>query len=289
MPQHTILVTGATGKQGGAVVRHLLAAGYPVRALTRDPDGPAAGDLRERGVEVLGGDLADPAAVRRALADVYGLFSVQTFGMTLAGTYEETRQGVALAEAAAAAGVRHVVHSSVGGVDRDSGIPHFENKLPVERHFTALGVPTTFLRPVFFMENFDLFFARSVADGVVALPLDPDRAVQMIAVDDIGALAAAAFQRPGEFLGQAIEIAGDEVTMTGIARALTDHLGHPVTYRQVPDMYAGPGFFDSEFRVMFDWYATAGYAADIPAVRKLLPGLRTLPDWLGDTDWGRSA
>ncbi|MFI2712177.1 NmrA/HSCARG family protein, partial [Micromonospora sp. NPDC018662] len=229
----TILVTGATGTQGGATVRALLDRGRPVRALVRDPDGDAARALAARGVSLARGDLTDPASLRAAMAGVHGVFSVQTF-MAPGGLGAEVRQGRAVADAAAATGVRHVVYSSVGGADRSSGVPHFESKWAIERHLRRVGVPTTVVRPTFFMDNF-LGFGPEVVDGalVVRLALAPSTRVQLVAAEDIGRLAATAFDEPDEFVGRAIELAGDELTGPEMAQRFGAAAGLPARFEQL--------------------------------------------------------
>lgn len=148
-----VLVSGATGQQGGAVARSLLGRGFAVRALTRDTDKEAAKELADLGAEVVKGDLEDRPSVERALDGVRGVFSVQQFFE--AGYEGEVRQGVQLADRAKAAGVEHYVYSSVGSAHRETGIPHFESKWEVEEHVRASGVPYTVLRPVFFMQNWE--------------------------------------------------------------------------------------------------------------------------------------
>jgi uncharacterized protein YbjT (DUF2867 family) len=149
----TILVLGATGRQGGAVVRELTARGFPVRALTRDPGKPEAKALAGLGAAVVNGSLDDAVSLRRAMEGVHGAFSIQTpYGP--GGAARETREGVAVADAAKAAGVKHLVYSSVGGAERNTGIPHFESKHRIEEHIRAARMRATILRPVFFMENF---------------------------------------------------------------------------------------------------------------------------------------
>ena len=159
--ERAILVTGATGQQGGAVVRHLRTQGFAVRALTRDGQSPAARALAAEGVEVVQGDLDDRASLDRALAGAYGVYSVQNFALT--GVEGEVRQGTTLADAAKATGIQHFVYSSVGSADRQTGIPHFESKFRIEEHIRAIDLPHTILRPVFFMENFG--YARDAILG----------------------------------------------------------------------------------------------------------------------------
>ncbi|MEV6948875.1 NmrA/HSCARG family protein [Streptomyces sp. NPDC051172] len=285
--RRTILVTGATGLQGGATARALLHRGHPVRALVRTPDSPAALELAARGAELVRGDLDDPRSLRRAMTDVDGVFSVQTF-MTDAGVGGEVRQGRALAQAAADTGVPHVVYSSVGGAERSSGVPHFESKRAVERRLEELGVPHTVLRPTFFMDNFAAH-PPQVEDGtlVLRLALRPSTRVQLIASEDIGAFAADAFERPEEYLGRAVELAGDELTAGEIAEALGAAAGLPARFEPLSpsDVAANPHIpFAAEISLMFEWFQTDGYRADIPALRLRRPGLLSFPSWLATAD-----
>ena len=139
--KRVILVSGATGQQGGTTARNLLERGFAVRALTRDTEKAAARELADLGAEVVSGDLEDRASVDSVLDGVYGVFSVQQFMET--GVEGEVRQGALLADAAKAAGVEHLVYSSVGSAHRETGIPHFESKWQVEEHVRASGVPCT--------------------------------------------------------------------------------------------------------------------------------------------------
>lgn len=221
-----ILVTGATGKQGGAVVRHLRAKGFPVRALTRNPDKPEARALTgESGVEVARGDLADKQSLLRALEDVYGVFSVQT--PYEKGVEAEIEEGTALIDAAHASEVSHFIYSSVGSADKQTGIPHFDSKWKIEEHLRATGMPYTILRPVFFMENW-LMMKDSIAQGTLALPLKPETILQQIAVDDIAAFATMAFEHPGKWHGTATDLAGDELFVDQTAQTLH------ANYSQIP-------------------------------------------------------
>ncbi len=277
-----ILVTGATGQQGGAVARHLLTAGLAVRALTRDPEKPAARDLAARGATVVQGDLDDRASVERAVAGAASVFSVQNY--TEAGGPEgEVRQGVALADAARAAGVRHLVYSSVGSADRHTGIPHFESKARIEEHVRGLGLPYTILRPVFFMDNWA--WARdAIRGGVLAQPLDPDKPLQQVAVDDIGAFAALAFADPDTWSGRAVDLAGDELTMPRAAEVFARVLGRPVRYERTPlDRFRQA--MGAETAAMFAWFNDVGYTADIPVLRAAYPPLATLDRYLRDAGW----
>ncbi len=274
-----ILVTGATGHQGGAVLRHLRAKGFPVRALTRDPEQPQARGLMEPGVEVVRGDLDDTASISRALDGVYGVYSVQN---SRAGAEAEIRQGVNLAEAAGRAVVRHFVYSSVGSADQNTGIPHFDSKFEIEQRVRGVGVPFTIFRPVFFMENL-LAMRSSIEQGTLAMPLKPETRLQMIAVDDIGALVATAFEHPGKWHNRILDIACDEHSMADIARMLSGAVGREVRYQPVPleqfEQRAG-----KDLALMFRWFEAVGYHIDISALREQYPNLLTFEHWL-QTHW----
>jgi len=277
-----ILVTGATGQQGGATARHLLAKGWRVRALTRDPNKPAAQALAAQGAEVVIGDLEDRASLDKVLAGVYGVFSVQQFlGL---GSEGEIRQGKTLADAAKAAGVQHFVYTSVGGAERKTGIPHFESKFTIEQYIQAIGLPVTILRPVFFMENFKIYAGPQEVDGILTLtqPLRPDKTMQMIAVDDIGALAALAFEKPQEFIGRALEIAGDELTMPQVAEVFSRITGQPHRFVELPLEQVRT--VNAEGTIMLEWFNESGYQANIPALRAIYPEMTTFETWLLKTN-----
>ncbi|MCM0673394.1 NmrA/HSCARG family protein [Micromonospora phytophila] len=283
--KRSILVTGATGQQGGAVTRHLLtAAEWRVLALVRDPDTPAAVALREAGAELVRGNLDDAQSLREALAGVYGVFSVQTF-MGPDGVVGEIRQSRALTDAAKEAGVQHFVYSSIDGADRDSGVPHFESKHRGEQYIRSLGLPATILRLVSFMDNFATYATPPLIDDTIVMswPPKPDTKLQMIAVDDIGAFAALAFAQPDEFIGRTIALAGDELTMTEVVETFTKVTGIPARYTEqdIEQVRA----YSEDLAAMYEFFENKGFQADIPALRKMYPQLTTLEDWLRRTNW----
>ena len=283
-----ILVAGATGQQGGAVARHLLAAGWPVRALTRDSDGPAARALADRGASVVQGDLADRTSLDRALEGAYGVYGVQVFWPPSVGVEGEVLHGSNLADAAKAAGVKHFVYSSVGGADRSTGVAHFESKWRIEQHIRALGLPATILRPVFFMENFFFpNFRGPILEGTLNWELRPDTRLALIAVDDIGAFAALALEKPEEFIGRAIEIGGDELTPPEVAEQFAKAIGRPVQFvEQSMDQIWS---FDSDLAAMLQWFIDEGYQIDIPALRAIHPQLLTFEEWLRKAGWDNAS
>jgi uncharacterized protein YbjT (DUF2867 family) len=263
------------------VARNLLEWGFTVRALTRDADKAAARELADLGAEVVSGDLEDRASIERVLDGVYGVFSVQQFMET--GVEGEVRQGVLLADAAKAAGIEHLVYSSVGSAHRDTGIPHFESKWGVEEHVRASGVPYTVLRPVFFMQNWE-FMREPILGGTLPQPLDPDKPFQMIDAEDIGVFAAMAFDDPETWIGREADIAGDELTMPEIAGTFSRVIGRNVDYFQVP----WEGFEEQmgeEYAVMYRWFNDQGYEADIAALRDEYPDLASFEQYLRGHGW----
>ena len=260
----TILVTGATGQQGGAVARPLLQKGQKVRALTRNAAKAEA--LKKMGAEVVTGSLTDRAAMDAALRGVKKVFLVTTPFED--GLEAEVRQGITVADAAMAAGVDHLVYSSVGSAARNTGIPHFETKWKVEQHIKKIGIPATILRPVWFMENIRApWLAPMVKSGKVVLPIRPDLNHQMISLDDIGAFAAAAILGSKDFIGQAIELAGDEMTFPESLKLVSQAIGRTVTYERLPDEQSEKTW-GHDFAVMFRWFNDVGYNVDIPALQK---------------------
>jgi uncharacterized protein YbjT (DUF2867 family) len=196
------------------------------------------------------------------------------------GVDVEERQGKALADAASAAGVGHFVYASVGGAERNTGIPHFESKWAIEKRVGELGLPATVLRPVFFMENFNPQ-RESILNGIfTSRGIKPDKPLQLIAADDVGAFAALAFANPQDYIGQALEIAGDELTEPQIVETMVKVIGRPVNI--VPA--EGPPRYKDLVK-MVDWFNEKGYAADIPALRARYPGLMTLETWLRRSGW----
>jgi uncharacterized protein YbjT (DUF2867 family) len=283
MSTKTILVTGVTGQQGGAVTRQLLKQpAFTVRALTRDSAKPAARALAQSGAEVIQGDLDDPASVRRAVEGIYGVFSVQNF--MEAGYDGEIRQGKLIADAAKAAGVQHLVYSSVVSADHHTGLAHFESKWQIEQHIGQGGLSHTILRPAFFMQNWYSYMREPILNGTLPLPLNPQTPLQQISVEDIGAFAALAFQNPPRWHGRTIELAGEELTMLRVVELLTHTLGRPVRYVQVPwqqfQQSAG-----EEMTKMYRWFNDVGYHVDIPALQKEYPNLSSLEKVLSQQDW----
>lgn len=280
--QYTVLVTGATGQQGGAVARHLLDEGFHVRALTRNPNQNAARQLADVGAEVIHGDFLERSSLDRALNGAYGAYSVQNF--LSSGVEGEIRQGTAFADAARDAGVEHFVYSSSAGAMPDVGVPHFESKWQIEKHISALGLPATILRPTSFMSNWVRNFKNAILDGQIPLPLSPDTALQQIAVSDIGAFATVAFTHPDEWKGRTVKIASDELTMMEMAKVFSRVIGRPVAYKQV-SLQEFRKQVGEEIAIMFEWLEEDGYQANVESLRADYPCLKRLEQFLIAENW----
>ena len=225
--------------------------------------------------EIVQGDLQDPASITRALDGVYGVYSVQDWQ---GGAESEIQQGKNLADAANRSAVSHFVYSSVASADKNTGIPHFDSKFKVEEHIRNTGMPYTILRPVFFMENL-LGMKQMIEQGTLALPLNPDTRFQMIAVDDIGEFVSLAFLHPGKWNGRALDIAGDDLSISEVAEALSRVSGREVRYQQVPwDQFEKQ--MGQEMTIMYKWFQDVGYHVDIAALRAENWKLTHFEPWL---------
>jgi uncharacterized protein YbjT (DUF2867 family) len=283
-----VLVTGATGKQGGAVVEALLTRGHQVRALTRDAASPAANRLRQQGVEIAVGDFSDHASLVRAARGADAVYAMST--PYEKGAEKEIAQGIFIIDAAKAAGVAHVIYSSVASANHATGISHFDGKYTVERHLQASGVPYTIVAPVFFMENLlQPWMLSGLRQGKLAMALPAGRLLQQIAVADIGTFVAAVIERRDTVFGRRFDIAGDELTGKEAAAILSK-----VTVRQVhyegfpPDVLRAQS---EDLAVMFKWFDTTGYAADIKSLRRDFPEVtwHTFVEWARRQDWSVEA
>ncbi|KAA2266973.1 NmrA/HSCARG family protein [Solihabitans fulvus] len=281
--QKTVLVTGATGQQGGAAARHLLAGGWHVRALVRDAHSAAATALNALGAELVVGDMADRATMDAAAEGAHGVFSVQRATDTPQDRSEITL-GVNVADAARTVGA-HLVYTSVAGAERDSGISHWETKWEIEKHIGTLGLPTTILRPVQFMENY-ASPRYGIGSGVLSGFFGPDHPSPLVAADDIGAFAALAFDDPDRFVGQAIELGSDTPTPRQVATAIRRATGrdiafHQITLADIDQLVASGGYDADNFRAAHDFAAVkGGWRVDLPALRAMYPGLTTFDTWL---------
>ncbi|MBU3060079.1 NmrA/HSCARG family protein [Nocardia sp. NEAU-G5] len=271
-----VFVTGATGQQGGAVAARLLADGWQVRALTRNPDSSQARALTEAGAEVVQGSMEDAVTIARYVDGAYGVFNVHPG--PLAPEQDEVSAGKNIVDAAVKYGVAHLVYSSALGVDR--GVQ--PNKGEIEQYIASQGISATVLRPSSFMENlYSQSATVGVRDGALRTPAAPHVRQQFIALDDIGALTALALARADDYRGRSLDLAGDVLTPPEVAAALSAAIGHEVPYIQRPL---------DELRQINERFAR-GYELlnngdgsvpdiDIDKLRVLHPDLMTLETWL---------
>lgn len=279
-----ILVTGATGKQGGATAAALLGAGHKVRVMTRSPESEPAKRLAAAGAEVVLGDFNDEGSLKAALKGAWGAFAVQD--TWTAGVEQEEEQGKRFAKLARDAGVQHFVYTSVASAQRNTGIPHFENKWRVEETIRGLGFPShVILRPVYFMENLNSpWVLPGLEEGVLNVGIKPDTTLQMIATRDIGLYAFKAFDEHETMAGQEIDIAGDELTMPETAAILSEATGKKITHEPTPiDQVRS---WSEDFALMLEWFDKVGYNADIAGNAKRY-GVRptTLKEWAASVEW----
>jgi uncharacterized protein YbjT (DUF2867 family) len=284
----TVLVTGATGTQGGALVRELLEKGHAVRALTRKPDGDPARTLASKGVQVVPGSFEDASSLAGALEGADAVFAMGT--PFEAGPAAEVAQGKALIDAARRVRTKHFVYSSVGSAHLQTGIPHFESKRRVEEHLVASDLPYTILRPVYFMESLMApWTLPALAQGTFALGLPSGRKLQQVAIRDLARLTALAIERRTPFLGKDIDVASDELSPAELVAALGAATGRSFTHLQIPLSEVKKS--SEDFALMLEWFDKVGYTADIQGLRRAYPevGWQSFPEWLRSQDLSRLA
>ena len=277
-----VVVTGSTGKQGGAVVKGLLERGHEVRAVTRNTDSAKARELAHAGVALIRASLEDTAVLTKALKGATSLFAMTT--PFEGGTQAETRQGISAADAAKAAGV-HLVFTSAGSANRHTGIPHFDSKYEVEEHIAKIGVCATVLAPVYFMENLH-FGKEQLAKGIYATPLPPTRQLAQVAVADIGAVAVRLLEDPGRFAGKRFDLGGDELTGNDVLAILSRVTGRPFTYFQVPLVVIRQRMGEDGAK-MYEWFDRVGFTVDRATLRREFPDVafHDFESWTKAQDW----
>lgn len=279
----TVLVFGATGQQGGAVAAALRAKAWAVRALVRSRGGEKAQALAAMGVSLVEGDLSDSASIRRAMAGVHAVFSVQpSSGQGAAyGVSDETeiRYGKAVADIAAEMGVQHLVYTSVNAAGPEkTGMGHFDSKSEIEAHIRSLGLDSTIIRPSPFMDLM-MLPGMGLDQGLFTFFMRPGQTLQCIAVQDIGRIVATIFSDPQRFVGRTIEIAGDEVTGADLQQSLSRAAGTTITYARFPDSLLKENAFLGDLASLVDDGRLSGHA-DIPALETEFGHLLRFDEWL---------
>jgi uncharacterized protein YbjT (DUF2867 family) len=301
----TIAVVGATGAQGGGLVRAILAdptGGFRARAITRDVNSDKAKELAKLGAEVVAADIDDEASLARALAGAHGAYFV-TFFWAHFSPDKEKAEIRSMARAAKAAGTKHVIWSTLEDTRQwvplsdnrmptlmgEYKVPHFDAKGESNKVFTEMGVPTTFLNTSFYWDNFIYFGMgpKKGPDGTLAITLPMgDKKMPGIAAEDIGKCAYGIFKKGAEYIGKTVGIAGEHPTGAQMAAAMSKALGKEVRYNAVtPEAFRGFGFPGAEdLGNMFQFYADFEEmfcgARSLAVSRALNPELMTFAQWL---------
>lgn len=284
-PLRSILVTGATGKQGRAVVRSFVSRGHPVRALTRNADSLPAAQLKQLGAELVRGNMEDAVSMTDMARGVDVVFVVTT--PFESGVESEVRQGITVANAAKRAEVQHLIYSSAPQADTPNGIPYFESKATIERYIKSLGVPYTILAPSFFMENLSgPYHMPGLQEGRFAIPLSPTRKLQMICVDDIARFATLVLEQQARFFGQRIDLASEELTPPEIAHILSHVIGRNISHYRTPMQEIRA--WSKDLGMVYEWLDRVGTSIDITSLGHHYPeiGWQRLQTWAEAQSWG---
>lgn len=282
-----ILVFGATGQQGGSVARALINKGWPVRVMVRNPSSPASFALRDAGAELVAGNFDDIEVMRGAMTGAYGVFSVQPSspGGTVTDD-DEVRYGKTIASLASECGVQHLVYSSGGAVsDRPTGVAHFDTKAEIERHIHTLPIVSTIVRPATFMELL-VMPGFGLDEGQFHFFMQPDGAMQVLAVEDIGKIVAAIYAQPERFKGKTFEIASDVVTGLQLQELFSAAAGRLITYSRFSDAVLTANPFLQKLTALADDGRLVGHAS-LEEMRQLNPQLQSFESWLAGN--GRDA
>lgn len=279
--QRTIVVTGATGLQGGAVTRHLLKEGWRVRGLTRDRSSKRAQALEALGAEVVQGDMGDVASLRPVFAGAYGVYSVQN--PFIGGPEAEVIQGKNVADVAKESGVQHLVYGSAGIGRKGTGIPSWETKLQVEDHMKALDLPYTVLRPMALMELMTdkKFFPAVGTWRVMPALMGRSRSLPWLCAEDLGAIVAKAFADPDRFIGQELVLASDVQSLAQCRATYREVLGkNPSSFPMPVWLFKRFGFVGRDLSAMWSWLRKGTIALDTAPTRAIHPEALTVRDWL---------
>ena len=272
-----ILVTGATGQQGGTLAKLLLQKNHKVYALVRNIQSSAAQELKKEGANLVKGDLNNFDSIEQAVNGVDSIFLMGTpFEDGIEG---EIRRGKMMADIAKEKSVKHLVYSSVANANRNTGIPHFESKYKVEQHIQNLGIPFTIIGPTFFMEN---LLGSGLEQGQLALPLSPSSILQQSALQNIAEFSDLVLEHSKTFLNKRIDIASDEVTGEQATKLLSIELGRTIRYVHIPIDRVREG--NEDLARMFEWYEKVGTGIDIPSLHQEYPQV----NWLSFKDWTKS-
>ena len=280
MPNNkVILVTGGTGKQGGAVARNLIQHGYTVKALTRNPDSPNAIALKNQNVIVVKGDLNKPNTYREHLTGLHGIFSVQTFEN---GISKEIQQGTGLATLAMESGVKHFVYSSAIGAHLNTGVPHLDSKFVIENHIRKLTMPFTIIRPASFYENFLIpQVKKGILKGKLTQTINSDTIMPYIATDDIGKAAIKIFANFQDYSGKTVTLGNEQLDSLELAEKFSSALNKKVEYKRLRGIVVRL-FLGKSLYKMFRWmdeHSTL-LTEDVRSHQAEFPEMMPLSNWI---------
>lgn len=277
--QKTVLVAGATGKQGGAVARHLLQAGFPVKALTRNLESAAAKRLLAEGAEIVAGNLDNLESLKAALKGTYGVFSVQNYWEKGVGFAGEVRQGRNLADAAKWAGIEHYVQSSMAKGRNFEEIDHFASKVAVEEYIGRIGLPYTIVGTVYFMDNIlDPKMGGGMTFPTLSGSLRSEVEFHLLAIDDLGGIVAQVFQNRDRFWHRRLDIASDCLTVAGMKEIYQRISGKQPKSFSIPNWLMR--FLNREFAMQLKWHDRDGWSFELDRVRVIYPKITSFEQFL---------
>lgn len=276
-----IFVTGATGNQGGAVVRNLLNKGFHVISLVRNPAASAAKIVAHENLEIIKGDLDDPASYREHLNNADAVFCNLIF---TEGVDKEIKQGFNLFNLSKEKNIDHFVYSSVIGCDLNTGIPHWESKFKIENHIKSSGIGYTIIRPSSLYENFLIPDVKNrIIKGKLVLTTHKNKVQQFISSEDVGSVAATVFSDPGKYQGITITLAAEQMDGEQLAALFSKVLGKEIKFQLLP-MFITRLVMGNNLAKMFRWINNndALFVKDIPALKNEFPGMLSLEEWIKD-------
>jgi len=282
--QLEVLVTGATGNQGGAVARKLIDRGHTVRVFTRKPESYKAKQLEKLGAVVYKGDFEDVLTIENAMEGVDAVFAMTT--PYERGVRSEVKQGFLLGKTANSLRIKHFVYSSVSNADKHSGIPHFKSKYEIEKFIINTDINYTIIRPTYFMENFlNPQMLSKINEGILTLPMIPERNLQMISIETIADFVVYILEHRENFLKQSIDIASDSIAGNEVANILSEINGHKIEYVRLSyDQISSKGDYVIK---MYKWLNEIGFDVDIQSLHKRYPEINwpRFDEWAKHRQW----
>ena len=286
----TVVVTGATGLQGGAVTRHLLSSGWRVRALTRSPASEKARAISAQGAEVVQADMADYASLLPVFEGAYGVFSVQN--TLTSGVEGEIHQGKNVADAAKQTGVQHLVYSSAGTGVKGTGVPSWESKLVIADYLKTLGLAWTILRPMAFMELMTekKFFPAVSTWQVMPRLMGSTRKVIWLCTDDLGFVAGKVFDHPEQFTGKEIPLGSDVQSIDDCRAMYREVMGrNPAQFPMPVWLFDRFGIIGKDLGTMWRWLRNGSIDLSTDQTRAIHPQAKSVSEWLREQSREKAA